>query len=527
MSRKNCLAAVILVLALFPHVYQLYLDRGPSFGPDEGKQVASARNLVAGLGYTIATVTTDISTQRNRHLYGWPPGYSLTLAGLHFSGLNWVDTVFFFKVVVIVLAITGWFWMACRVLGSPVLAAGLMFLVPYRFVANPTDMLCIALTPYLLIGLERIRRAPASFRADLLLIIGLSFLASVIVVFKYSAVYIVGVGFFWLLALRWLGGRPDIGLGRIALYLLPPFLLFVAIMVWNESEAAGYTWVSRAGRATDNFKFWTYFSSPFKALLIHTFNLEPWLARLGVMLSTVMPFSAGVIRQGLLTAVVIFLLAALVHFIRTVNLDEDQRARLWLLALCCLASGAFLIMMSVIYQARAFSIMYRYYVPVAPLLFLFYVHIGDQLLKASTRPTRVLGLGLLVICLSATVAYGPREYYRTLKGKPLAFDEGVTFLSENIERISAGEPRVVMGSMHSFAAAEPLQVVHLKLPRYWRKAYTTQSLWLFLVRIVGRTPGSFHYQHRFDALEARFEMEKITHGEFQLYFTKIGPGSFE
>ena len=361
----------------------------------------------------------------------------MTLAGLHFSGLNWVDTVFFFKVAMIVLAITGWFWMACRVLGSPVLAAGLMFLVPYRFVGNPTDMLCIALTPYLLIGLEMLCRAPASFRADLLLIIGLSFLASVIVVFKYSAVYIVGVGFFWLLALRWLGGRADIGLGRIALYILPPFLLFVAIMVWNESEAAGYTWVSRAGRATDNFKLWTYFSSPFKALLIHTFNLEPWLARLGVMLSTFMPFSAGVIRQGLLTAMVIFLLAALVHFVRTVKLDEDQRARLWLLALCCLASGAFLIMMSVIYQARAFSIMYRYYVPVAPLLFLFYVHIGDQFLKASTRPTRVLGLGLLVICLSATVAYGPREYYRTLKGKPLAFDEGVHFLAENTSSVSA------------------------------------------------------------------------------------------
>ena len=522
---KSLLVAAILAFAVFPHVYQLYLDRGPSFGPDEGLQIAAAKNLAAGLGYNTQVLTNDLSKLRYRHLHGWPAGYSVTLWGLHSLGLDWVSAVFGFKVVVILLAVVGWFLMACRVLGSTVWAAALMVLVPYRFMASPTDMLCIAVTPFLLMGLEKVRGGQTT-RPQLLLIIGLSFLASLIVVFKYSAVYLVGVGLFWLVGLRWMGARQGIGLGRLALYILPPLLLFVAIMIWNETQAAN-TWMARAGRETDEFRFWSYFGNPFKALLIQTFQLVPWIERLAMTLSSFMPLSIDFLRQVFSAMVVVVLLGAFVHYLRTEELPESQRMRLRLLVLCFLASGAFLIMMSVLYQARAFSTMYRYYLPVAPMVLLFLVHIGYRLLRSSARPSKGLGVATLLICLLGVVAYGPREYYRTLKGQPLLFDEGVSFLAGHIERISRGEPRVVLGTMHSFAATQSLNVIRLKSVKYWRRAHTTQPMWLFLVRITERTPGSFHFQHRFAEVESKFAMDKISHREFELYFKKVEPGDFD
>ena len=78
----------ILVFATFPHIYQLYLDRCASFGPDEGRQISAAISLSTGLGYTHLLLRDDLASPVQVHLKGWPPGYSVALWGLHSLGLD-------------------------------------------------------------------------------------------------------------------------------------------------------------------------------------------------------------------------------------------------------------------------------------------------------------------------------------------------------------------------------------------------------------------------------------------------------
>ena len=218
--QPTLLVTAILVFAAVPHLYRLYLGQGPLFGPDEGLPVVAARNLSEGLGYTVPVIGEDLATPRNRPLHRWPPGYSVTLWGLHSLGLDWVQAVFGFKTAVLLLAIAGWFWMAWRIFDSPVIAALLMVLVPFRFISNPADMFCCALAPLLFRGLETLSGKRPS-KSGLLIVIGLASIACLIVVFKYSALYLVGAGLFWLTGLWWLRGRRWPDLARVVIYSVP------------------------------------------------------------------------------------------------------------------------------------------------------------------------------------------------------------------------------------------------------------------------------------------------------------------
>ena len=485
---RTLLVASLVVFATFPHVYQLYLDRGPSFGPDEGRQVAGAISLAKGLGYTNSVLSHDLSNPQQRHLRGWPPGYSVTLWGLHSLGLDWVQAAFTFKILVLVIAIGGWFWMACHVVGSPLLAAGLMVLVPYRFIANPTDMACCALAPFFLIGLEKAASRPASQPA-LFSIAVLSLLACLIVLLKYSAIYLVGVGFFWLIGLWWFRGRQGVGLAHSLMYIFPPLLIFVSLMLWHQKESVRDTWWSRFGSFREDSYFWSHLDNPFEALFIDTFKLQPWLERLSVLFADFVPLSPETLFQVLAITLVVVALGVLFHHALVAETEENQKVRLRLLGLCCLTAGAFLVMLSVRYQVPAFSQMFRYYLPVAPLLLLIYVRVALGLLGSPCYPPKALGVMVLVMTLFGVAAYGPREYYRTLKSEPVPFREGVNFLTENIERISTGEPAIVVGSIQTFATADSLGVVHLKRTSFWQQAFTTQPVWLFVVKTPIAPPG--------------------------------------
>ena len=265
--------------------------------------MAAAINLSKGLGYTYRVLSRDLSKPQQVHLQRWPPGYSVVLWGLHSLGLDWTQAILVFKTLVLVVGVAGWLWMACRVLGSTLLAAALIVWLPFRFIPNPTDMFCCALVPFFLLGLERLASRTSS-NSRLVTVVGLSLLACLVVIFKYSAVYLVGVGFFWLVGICWISARSSVGLGRIAVYILPPLSLFVGLMSWHRSEASSPILVSGSGHPQHEFYFWSYFDNPFEALFIANFRLKGVFEWLGVTLAEIVPISAQSLYQILVTGFV-------------------------------------------------------------------------------------------------------------------------------------------------------------------------------------------------------------------------------
>ena len=257
-------------------------------------------------------------------------------------------------------------------------------------------------------------------------------------------------------------------------------------MIWQPSDSAGQTWISQAGPDSVRFRFWAFVDNPFYALFVDTFRLRPGLERLAAGLSTVTPFFPGALERIFLIVIVTFLLGVLIYYWRALEKSEDERIRLGLLVLGCVTSGVFLVTLSVLYRS-GLSGVFRYYLPLAPLVFLIYLRIGQLLVVAPAG--RWFGVSILTVCLFGMLAYGPREYYRTLKGESAQFREGVTFLVENLERIRDGEPFVVVGSVESFATAEPIRVVHIGHSKLWQRVYTKEPLWLFVLQRRAPTPA--------------------------------------
>ena len=81
----------------------------------------------------------------------------------------------------------------------------------------------------------------------------------------------------------------------------------------------------------------------------------------------------------------------------------------------------------------------------------------------------------------------------------------------------------MVGSIESFATAEPIRVVHLRHPKFWQRAYTKNHSGFLWCSTVPPTPGASKFRVGVLGLEHQFDMEKITYRGFELYFRKIEP----
>ena len=109
------------------------------------------------------------------------------------------------------------------------------------------------------------------------------------------------------------------------------------------------------------------------------------------------------------------MIGMLVYYARVVEAEYGQKVRLRLLLLCCLCAGAFLIAVSVKRQAGAFSHIFRYYLPIAPLLIIVLCPRRLCVAEISGFSYKILGVCILLISVVGTLWYVPRDYYATLK----------------------------------------------------------------------------------------------------------------
>ena len=295
-------------------------------------------------------LSEDLATLRHRPLSRWPPGYSVTLWGLHSLGLDWMEAAFAFKTAVLLLAIVGWFWMAWRMFDSPVLAAMLMVLGAFPvYLQSPRyDLLCAgAFFSYRVGETERQtslkRPAADADRAciDCLCDCDVQILRPLPgrcrIIMDDRAVVAAGE------TLDRPGARRNFLLPALAPLRLPDAM---------ARKRVGWPNLGLRAPAPTSYAFASGVSRrSFPSVSYRYFPAETMAGTTGrgAVLTHAVVYEA--LDNALVIPIVVFLLGVLIYYRRMLEKNEEQRIRLGLLVLGCVASGVFLVAISVLYQA--------------------------------------------------------------------------------------------------------------------------------------------------------------------------------
>jgi len=225
-----CAGAVLAALAAAALV-GVATRHGSAMSPDSATYVAGARNLVAGNGYSDFQLIP---------ITDWPPGLSLTLAGLHFVGVGaltaarWLNAAALAALVLLAFALArrhvsrGWLALAAAAIAGVAPA----MLGVFGFIW--TEPVFCTLAMAVLLVLSSIARDP---RASWWLIAAAGLLAGVAFAYRYAGITLIVVTVIAVAIGAW-GSRPARVAGRAAGALGLALVLPAVIVARNATHGS-------------------------------------------------------------------------------------------------------------------------------------------------------------------------------------------------------------------------------------------------------------------------------------------------
>ncbi len=212
-------------------------------GWDESFQLLAAVRFSQGLGLTIYDAAGVLRENDFRFLAEWAPGYSLLISAWMKTGISLDMACKLFKVATILLCLYAWFRLAVKSIRSaPVLFLLLAFLAGLLILnhTNITDLIIMALYACLTLLIT----GELKYR-----LIWISLLLSVMILLKYSVLFLLPATALWLMAEHRKEWRR--GIIRAVLALALPLLTWGVLMLLSKTTWGRFTMFDKQPLPTD------------------------------------------------------------------------------------------------------------------------------------------------------------------------------------------------------------------------------------------------------------------------------------
>jgi len=202
-------------------------------GVDNAFQIQSAQRLIDGKGLTFIgeyfESNPDISSPNYTYATGWPPGYALLIAGSMYIGIGLYASMVLITFLLTFFVLYGWWLLGDFYnlkkweLISFSLIVFLIMLV--RNLIGPTDVFALGIFPVIFYIILK-------YKLTIRTLVLVGFLSTIIILFKYSALYIItGISLFIVFSYK-----KEIGtlIKNLIAYLTLPVISFFVITIINN-----------------------------------------------------------------------------------------------------------------------------------------------------------------------------------------------------------------------------------------------------------------------------------------------------
>ncbi len=524
-KRQWVVTAILLFIAIGPHIYEVLQLRGTAAGIDEGLQVVAARNQyetgVAGIFASGADISQPAAL---RPLTNWPSTYRHLLVTLRRIGVTWGGALVSVRILLILLAALAWYALGRRVLGSMVWPAALLIPILYRISTHPTDLLVGVVCPLvMLILIANSREKTLGAMHGVVLTVGIA----VAVAVKYSALFLIpGV----ILVTTWQSWRRG-SLKRDFLWngamAVPALIVFAGLFYSNDvpdivAEAAPFRTNETEVKTTPSIVRLlsmpptTFFAKTFKSSSAAELVFNTLVKRTSVSWRTLWYAITAMMWIG-------FLVPLLVYF-RTLKPEEPMRELILVCLILGLSAAAFLIAVDWSLSQSGYARVHRYYGPVSAALIIIYASAIVDFLSARRFRQKLLGiLVLILIGPSLLVHVGRRAASLVLTEDP-GYTRGMTFIRETTDELRGQDRAVYFGHIGAFCLLDrPIQHFRVPTDRFADGVHASEPAWLFVLHNPALTADMFTNYAR--EMRDKYDMQLREENGWQVIYKKVGLGS--
>lgn len=514
---------VLGLIVLSPHIVSQVQEREITFADDEAYQLMGVRNMLDGNLYSVEFPNKDLAAPTLfRHMYEWPPGLTFTIFFMTKVGFSLIGAMLTFKIFFVLIGIVAWSYVGEKILRNYPLLLIFVIILPEMVIFNPTDLLCWALTPGLLLCLQN-----STFQRETLdykYLMAASSFTAIMILFKYSVVFFIPAGIlFYMLD----GGfRGKFFWKQAFTFSALPIVTYFAINIFNRAYTQTSSYISSMKFSPD-FGFPSYLA-PLKSVFMIPFELHR-------LIRVIVP-QTGASDLYVIPFVIFFTSVMVYYWI------QQRRNQAYILIWSTLALSAlsvFLLLDIFSFSSIGFHSAehYRYYSVVSPLFVVLILAASGWVIrhKTSFMPRFLVVLSMVVLLIfpfkfSIDNLVG---IFRDSNKKPDLRTASLIRATKDITGTKDKSPQKHFGHIKYFSKIDEMKVLGLPReraplddpynPTYWETAFCSKPTWVFFYEY--RPLKNYYYNRRIREIANHLQLQQRYTDKWIMHFKKFPRGN--